>query len=69
VFVPCTPNPTTGYLVMIERSRVKDVDITTEEAFKLLMSMGMIQPTDRHAPHLGGAQPTTARSMDGLPDE
>jgi uncharacterized membrane protein len=69
VFVPCTPNPTTGYLVMMERSRVKEVAITTEEAFKLLMSMGIIQPTGRPAPSLGGAQPATARSRDGLPNE
>jgi uncharacterized membrane protein len=69
VFVPCTPNPTTGYLVMMERSRVKEVDITTEEAFKLLMSMGIIQPTDRPGLRLGGAQPATTRSRDGLPNE
>jgi uncharacterized membrane protein len=54
VFVPCTPNPTTGYLVIMERSRVKEVDLTTDEAFKLLMSMGIIQPTDRVAPPLPG---------------
>ena len=69
VFVPCTPNPTTGYLVMMERSRVKEVDLTTEEAFKLLMSMGIIQPTDRPGLRLGGAQPATTRSRDGLPNE
>ena len=54
VFVPCTPNPTTGYLVIMERSRVKEVDLTTDEAFKLLMSMGIIQPTDRVALPLSG---------------
>jgi uncharacterized membrane protein len=54
VFVPCTPNPTTGYLVIMERSRVKEVDLTTDEAFKLLMSMGIIQPMDRVAPPLPG---------------
>jgi len=37
---------------MMERSRVKEIDLTTEEAFKLLMSMGIIQPTDRPAPRL-----------------
>lgn len=47
VFVPCTPNPTTGYLVIMERSRVKEVDLTTDDAFKLLMSMGIIQPESR----------------------
>ena len=53
VFVPCTPNPTTGYLVVMERRRVKEVDITTDEAFKLLMSMGIIQPEARAVPFAG----------------
>lgn len=44
VFVPCTPNPTTGYIVMMEASKVVDVAISTDEAFKLIMSMGIIQP-------------------------
>jgi len=47
VFVPCTPNPTTGYLVIMERSRIKEVDLTPDDAFKLLMSMGIIQPESR----------------------
>lgn len=57
VFVPCTPNPTTGYLVIMERARVKEIDLTTDEAFKLLMSMGIIQPTERLLPVLAGAGP------------
>jgi uncharacterized membrane protein len=56
VFVPCTPNPTTGYLVVMERARVKEIDVTTDEAFKLLMSVGIIQPVDRL-----GAMPGVAR--------
>lgn len=66
VFVPCTPNPTTGYLVMMERSRIKEVELTTDEAFKLLMSMGIIQPEPRTAPPNGvprfpGEPPVPAR--------
>jgi uncharacterized membrane protein len=66
VFVPCTPNPTTGYLVIMERSRVKEIDVTTDEAFKLLMSMGIIQPEDRAAalpggPRLAEELPATVR--------
>jgi len=53
VFVPCTPNPTTGYLVIMERARVKEVDLTPDDAFKLLMSMGIIQPESRLAPSPG----------------
>jgi uncharacterized membrane protein len=44
VFVPCTPNPTTGYLVMVDAAKVREVAISTDEAFKLIMSMGIIQP-------------------------
>jgi uncharacterized membrane protein len=57
LFVPCTPNPTTGYLVIMERARVKEVDLSTDEAFKLLMSMGIIQPGTRTAPLLPGLTP------------
>jgi len=73
VFVPCTPNPTTGYLVVMERARVKEVDITTDDAFKLLMSMGIIQPEARGAPFAGpltgvpGDPPVTVSPSAGLP--
>jgi uncharacterized membrane protein len=65
VFVPCTPNPTTGYLVIMDRARVKEIDVTTDEAFKLLMSMGIIQPADRPGalpgvPRLAGEPPPAA---------
>ena len=53
VFVPCTPNPTTGYLVIMERARVKEIDLTPDDAFKLLMSMGIIQPESRAGPLAG----------------
>jgi uncharacterized membrane protein len=67
IFVPCTPNPTTGYLVIMERSRVKKIDLTTDEAFKLLMSMGIIQPEIRAVtlpgvPPLTGQPPATPRA-------
>jgi uncharacterized membrane protein len=65
VFVPCTPNPTTGYLVVMERSRVKEVDLSTDDAFKLLMSMGIIQPESRApfpgVPRLTGEPPFATR--------
>jgi uncharacterized membrane protein len=68
VFVPCTPNPTTGYLVIMERARVKEIDVTTDEAFKLLMSMGIIQPAERVSglpgvPYLAGEPPAPMRPV------
>jgi uncharacterized membrane protein len=47
VFIPCSPNPTTGYFVMMHESQVKEVDISPDEVFKVIMSMGIIQPPVR----------------------
>jgi uncharacterized membrane protein len=43
-FLPCTPNPTTGFFFYVPRREVIDLDITVEEAMQLLMSAGIIQP-------------------------
>jgi uncharacterized membrane protein len=42
-FMPCTPNPTTGFFFYIPRRDVIDLDITVETAMTLLMSAGMAQ--------------------------
>lgn len=44
VFVPTTPNPTSGYLVYLAPSEVKYLDITVEEAMKLIVSGGAYVP-------------------------
>ncbi len=44
VFVPTTPNPTSGFFVMFPEHEVKVLDMTVEEAFKALMSSGIVQP-------------------------
>jgi uncharacterized membrane protein len=49
IFVPCSPNPTTGYFVMMREDLVKEVDISPDEVFKVIMSMGIIQPRARSA--------------------
>ena len=43
-FVPTTPNPTSGYYVLIPREDVIDLDISVEEAFKVVMSAGLVGP-------------------------
>jgi uncharacterized membrane protein len=45
VFMPCTPNPTTGFFFYIKRREVIELDIPVEAAAKLIMSAGLIQPT------------------------
>jgi len=44
VFMPCTPNPTTGFFFFVPRREVIDLDIPVEAAAKLIMTAGMIQP-------------------------
>jgi len=43
-FLPCTPNPTTGFFFYVPRREVIDLDITVEQAMSLLVSAGIIQP-------------------------
>jgi uncharacterized membrane protein len=44
-FMPCTPNPTTGFFFYAPRDQVIELDITVEEAMTLIMSAGMAQPS------------------------
>ena len=43
-FMPCTPNPTTGFFFYVLRRDVIELAMSVEDAAKLLMSAGMIQP-------------------------
>lgn len=52
VFVPTVPNPTSGFLLFVPRSRVHRLDMTVEEGFKVILSAGMA------VPETGGAQPS-----------
>src|SRR6476660_5854950 len=43
-FMPCTPNPTTGFFFYVLRRDVIELSVSVEDDAKLLMSAGMIQP-------------------------
>jgi uncharacterized membrane protein len=47
VFVPTTPNPTSGYYLMVPEREVIQTDMTVEEAFKLIISGGLVAPGDK----------------------
>lgn len=47
VFVPTTPNPTSGYLLFVPRKELKYLNMSVEEAIKLVVSAGIICPPDR----------------------
>ncbi len=44
VFVPTVPNPTTGFFLTVPRSSVRPLDLSLEDAFKMMMSAGAIMP-------------------------
>ncbi len=46
LFVPTTPNPTSGYYVMVPEDSVTDLEMSVEDAFKLIISGGMIAPSE-----------------------
>ncbi len=44
VYVPTTPNPTGGYFLMLPRSRVRELEMSVDEALKYIISMGVAAP-------------------------
>ena len=44
VFVPTTPNPTSGFFLLARREDLRELRIPVEEAFKVIMSAGIVQP-------------------------
>lgn len=42
VFIPTTPNPTSGFIIMVPQPDIHDLDISVEEAFKYIISLGVI---------------------------
>lgn len=50
VFVPTTPNPTTGFLIMVARHEVHFLDASVDEAFKMIFTLGVITPGSQPAP-------------------
>jgi uncharacterized membrane protein len=44
VFLPCAPNPTTGFFFYVPKSKIIEIDISAEDAATLIMSAGVVQP-------------------------
>lgn len=47
VFLPTTPNPTSGFLLFVPRSDLVVLDMTVEEGIKMVVSGGLVTPPDR----------------------
>jgi len=69
VFMPCTPNPTTGFLMYVYRSEIVNLDMTIEDGAKLIVSAGLVAPeykrkvvtTDGEAIEVGLANPAVEK--------
>src|ERR1700748_1690752 len=44
VFLPCAPNPTTGFFFYVLKSKIIEVEMSAEDAATLIMSCGVVQP-------------------------
>lgn len=49
VFLPTTPNPTSGFLLYVPREDVVELDMSVEDAAKLIISAGLVYPTPKDA--------------------
>ena len=49
IFLPTTPNPTSGFLLFVPRKDVVPLDMSVEEAVKMVISGGIVTPPDRRS--------------------
>ncbi len=51
VYVPTTPNPTSGFFLMMPRADIIELDMDVDAALKYIISMGVVPPESRLASH------------------
>jgi len=57
-FLPTTPNPTSGFYLLVPEDEVIDTDMTVEDAFKLVMSAGLVTPDSANGESARKTPPT-----------
>ena len=50
VFIPTAPNPTTGWYAVVPERAVRDLDLSVEDAFRTIISAGIVNPDERESP-------------------
>lgn len=58
VFIPTTPNPTSGFYLLIPEEELHHMDITVEQGLRMIISAGIMYPQDKDIP-LPGEEPAT----------
>jgi uncharacterized membrane protein len=54
VFIPTTPNPTSGFIIFVPKARCIELDMPVETAMKMIVTLGVVGPT---APHQAAIAP------------
>ena len=57
VFVPTTPNPTSGFIMMIPKNEVMELEMSVEDALKLVVSLGVVAPRETTSGNVTQASP------------
>jgi uncharacterized membrane protein len=60
LYVPTTPNPTSGFFLMVKRADVIVLAMTVDEALKYIISMGVVSPPASPRPEVVDIDPATA---------
>lgn len=61
VFIPTTPNPTSGFIVLVPRSQAIELDISVDSAMKMIVTLGVVVPTTTGS--------MRALKVDGTPEQ
>ena len=62
LYVPTTPNPTSGFFLMVPKADVTELNISVEDALKYLISMGVVAPNTPQASATSKLTDTTAHA-------
>ncbi len=65
VFIPTTPNPTSGFFIMVPSDDVVELDMSVDDGLKMIISAGVVVPEWNLAPPLGDAKPPARPDTEG----
>ena len=61
VFIPTTPNPTSGFIILVPRTQCIELDMSIDAAMKMIVTLGVVSPASLAVtPTVATAAPTTA---------
>ncbi|PVA08350.1 DUF502 domain-containing protein [Thalassorhabdomicrobium marinisediminis] len=69
VFLPTTPNPTSGFLLLVPTADVVELDMTVEDAAKLVISAGLVYPGEKDGRAPDALDELVGRIAHSTPDD